>query len=57
MMGLEPTTFCMAMGSGDLTTHDMTYGIRTVQRNCSLSRGASWGPRRVSKAGQEADHA
>ncbi len=26
-MGLEPTTFCMAKGTGDLTTMDATDGI------------------------------
>ena len=33
MMGLEPTTFCMAKGSGDLTTFDATDGTRTIERN------------------------
>jgi hypothetical protein len=27
MMGLEPTTFCMAKGSADHTTRDTTNGI------------------------------
>ena len=33
MMGLEPTTFCMAKGSADQTTPDATDGIRVVLRN------------------------
>jgi hypothetical protein len=35
MMGLEPTTFCMAKGSGGLTIPDATHGIRIVERNHS----------------------
>ena len=33
MKGLEPSTFCMAKGSGGLTTPDATYGIRAIERN------------------------
>jgi len=33
MMGLEPTTFCMAKGTDDLTPPDATDGIRMVRRN------------------------
>ena len=33
MMGLEPTTFCMAKASGDLTAPDTADAKRTVMRN------------------------
>jgi hypothetical protein len=33
MMGLEPTTFCMAKGASRLTTPDPVYGIGVVMRN------------------------
>jgi hypothetical protein len=48
MMGLEPTTFCMAKGSGDLTEVDDAYEIRMVTRNRSpgvVSRQAVSGHR------------
>jgi len=48
MMGLEPTTFCMANGSGDLTSSDDTYEDRVVKRN--RSEGVR---RRRAVSGQE----
>ena len=32
-MGLEPTTFCMAKGTGDPTTPDLTNEMPVVTRN------------------------